>query len=921
MNFKLYLSIIGFILANSFCFSSDYAQINIGTKGELKDNYVHSIYKDSDGFIWVGTGTTVERWDGVQGVVYPFPEYNLEYAPYLVNTILERKPHDYWVGCKKGLWKVNLKNCKMERAFSEQIAFPVYALAKDEVGRLYMGTENGLYLYDGKGISNIRVDTEGAQSGSNRVLGIEIVGKNTAWLMTPEGLVLCTPQSKTIKFYPNTLSGSGNLLSIARVGETFYIGTEKKGILTFDCSNHRYSSYWDKIQAPVSALSYENGFLAVATLGQGIHLLSLSDKRLVYEGVYNPKVNNGLVSNRFSSILLSQGNIWGGTDNYSGMVNLKEQSTIFDLYATKGFNSAGIPIRSVFQSDDQLFVSNRDGFVCIKNDDVRYFNAKTVGKEKLRSDLVFSFYKYEGILLIGTYAGGVCAMIPETYAFIETPLTKALTKNDIFMFLEDAANNLWIAASDGLYCYDKRTQTIKEYNAFNSGMPGNIVYGIYIDSSDRFWVATNRGVAQFDPKTGKCSQKMLPEGSLIRNEPVRSVYEGRDGTLFFCILNNNKEKTFCISDKHLKNFRFPLSIECYNIIQDQDGSYWLGSYLGVVKMNEELTRFTLFTSADGLPDAPMTGGPAIVKDPYGRFWMANMKGLVTIDPAMATDVHPSPVRITEVGVNGVQVLDDLLQSGSSFSLKRSENNLVFRFVSLGYENPEEMKYEFMLKGRDSTWMRLDHDNKVAYYNLKPGTYTFKVRKLLNEESATEISFKIENDFPWILFGVVLLLLSGITLAILYVRKKRKGFSEKESEEIYAGLKATKEERTAASSESYVKLTEDEVERMINELKAYMEKDKPYLNVDLKQSDVAMALGYSTYLLSALFTYYLKTGYYDFVNTYRIEEFKCRVKAGEHKKYTLLTLAEQCGFKSKTSFFRSFKKITGLTPKEYIQRDK
>ena len=61
------------------------------------------------------------------------------------------------------------------------------------------------------------------------------------------------------------------------------------------------------------------------------------------------------------------------------------------------------------------------------------------------------------------------------------------------------------------------------------------------------------------------------------------------------------------------------------------------------------------------------------------------------------------------------------------------------------------------------------------------------------------------------------------------------------------------------------------------------------------------------------------GYYDIVNSYRVEQFKQAGSEGIHKKYSLVTLAEKCGFKSKASFFRAFKKFTGTTPNEYIQQ--
>ena len=130
---------------------------------------------------------------------------------------------------------------------------------------------------------------------------------------------------------------------------------------------------------------------------------------------------------------------------------------------------------------------------------------------------------------------------------------------------------------------------------------------------------------------------------------------------------------------------------------------------------------------------------------------------------------------------------------------------------------------------------------------------------------------------------------------------------------------TEPEAMQPSVEGYSKLSEAEAQAVITALKRYMDEQEPYLNVDLKQSDVAAAVGYPTYLLSAVFTHHLKMGYYDFVNSYRVERFKRSVAEGLHKKYTLVTLAEKCGFKSKASFFRAFKKFTGSTPSEYIQQ--
>ena len=82
--------------------------------------------------------------------------------------------------------------------------------------------------------------------------------------------------------------------------------------------------------------------------------------------------------------------------------------------------------------------------------------------------------------------------------------------------------------------------------------------------------------------------------------------------------------------------------------------------------------------------------------------------------------------------------------------------------------------------------------------------------------------------------------------------------------------------------------------------------------------MAAILNVSTYTLSYLFNQYLDKNYYDYLNDYHIEEFKRLVDKDEYSKYTLTALAELCGFSSRTSFFRYFKKVIGITPNEYIR---
>lgn len=87
---------------------------------------------------------------------------------------------------------------------------------------------------------------------------------------------------------------------------------------------------------------------------------------------------------------------------------------------------------------------------------------------------------------------------------------------------------------------------------------------------------------------------------------------------------------------------------------------------------------------------------------------------------------PSPIRITEMQVNGKLYANDYkLSADSVIKLKSNENTITFRFTSLGYESPELIKYEYMLEGKDSIWIELANEDKVSYFNLPAGNYVFR----------------------------------------------------------------------------------------------------------------------------------------------------------------------------------------------------
>ncbi len=104
---------------------------------------------------------------------------------------------------------------------------------------------------------------------------------------------------------------------------------------------------------------------------------------------------------------------------------------------------------------------------------------------------------------------------------------------------------------------------------------------------------------------------------------------------------------------------------------------------------------------------------------------------------------------------------------------------------------------------------------------------------------------------------------------------------------------------------------------IEKVSNFMSLKKPYLNPDLNLSDLAELLQMNRAKLSQTINSGFNKNFNDFVNEYRVNTFKEKLQLGEHKQLSLLGIAFDCGFNSKATFNRVFKKITHTSPSEFL----
>lgn len=146
-----------------------------------------------------------------------------------------------------------------------------------------------------------------------------------------------------------------------------------------------------------------------------------------------------------------------------------------------------------------------------------------------------------------------------------------------------------------------------------------------------------------------------------------------------------------------------------------------------------------------------------------------------------------------------------------------------------------------------------------------------------------------------------------------------GQTETEEEEPEVKEEVKKEETEEDKKESKPKFTEKRAQELIVKLNKLMEEEKPYLNAELTLYDLASLMNLSKNELTDLLNIHIGKNFFSYVNDFRLKAVIRRLENPDYDHYTIIAIAYDCGFNSKSTFNNLFKQFTGLTPSEYKKR--
>ena len=453
---------------------------------------------------------------------------------------------------------------------------------------------------------------------------------------------------------------------------------------------------------------------------------------------------------------------------------------------------------------------------------------------------------------------------------------------------------------------------LKKYDVSNSGLTNNTVFYVYPDSIGRLWIGTYSGLFLMDIETGKIRSDCF--SSPIQST-VKYIMEDSKNNIWICSENGlykiNQDLT--INKHYTKGDILPDNI-VLSILEDKQGNFWITTLKEIVKFDSTESIHYTYRRMDGLIGTDFNNN--VYQLDSNIIWWANEGGLIyTSEDDTNVDVNSVKHPIVSSYLIDKMEYDPTFRNQSEAITLYKDNTLCFKFSNLDYSLPYANYYEYKLEGYDKDWVKQTGVNEVIYYNLPSGKYVFKIRASENSEPAQQWSVSVHKSY--FTFVMILLVIVVIGALMVYFYGKIRSLQKRMKEERLILGSVVRQQNKA--KEIQATLPEEKVGDIMDELLDYMKREKPYLNSKLSISEVASQLGCTELELSQLLNSHMKVNFANFINVYRVKEIKLRLTQENLSKYTLKALSEQCGFNSKTTFYRVFKNVTGMPPMEYCKK--
>jgi ligand-binding sensor domain-containing protein/signal transduction histidine kinase/DNA-binding response OmpR family regulator len=771
--------------------TGNYSFSRIDADQGLSNNQVQCVFKDSRGFIWIGTSSGLNRYDGYSFKVYRnVPGDTTSLNDNRVSYIFEDSKGKMWVGTG-GSFSVYDPLKDNFSGFTElsqkNIEIPIDSLSEirqDNRGNIwFISSDQGLFQYqpDSDSVRHIQhTPHDPGSPDSQNVTAILYDRRDFIWMIHNTGVLeKLDPHTLRVVFRSGHLKNLHNqTMDMRMVLDTdgdIWIYTSSQAIGAYlyspegdifthfhtDSKNYRLNN-----NIVTGLVEDDKGKIWIGTDHGGINLVHKKDFS-IEQIQHNPDDERSLSQNSIISLYKDyEGIIWVGTFK-KGVCYYHENLFKFSLVKHEPNNANSLPYADVnaFQEDKEgnLWIgTNGEGLIYLNRKTNRYRQYKhdPDNPESLSNNVIVSMrIDSRDRLWLGTFYGGLNLYDGTRFRhYRHIPGdTGSISDDRIWDIFEDSRGNIWIGTlGAGLDLLNKDGTTFTHFHAFQSkSVHSDYISHIAEDQKGNLWVGTAYGVDIYDrnknefrhlihnPSDTNSIASNIVSYILIdsRNLVWIATYSG----LTLYDPDKNSFRRFYTSDGLPDN-------SILGLVEDNSGNIWMSSTNGICRimpvpvMDGALRRFQFmnFTEADGLQGKEFNDG-VVFRTSRGEIIFGGADGFnIFIPERLSYNSLPPRVFITGLEIfnneikvgekfNGRILLEQSLISSIEVKLKHFEDMIAFEFTALNYMHPEKNKYEYKLEGFNKTWLRTSgEERKATYTNLDPGEYIFRVRASNND---------------------------------------------------------------------------------------------------------------------------------------------------------------------------------------------
>ncbi|MDJ0627626.1 MAG: two-component regulator propeller domain-containing protein [Rhodobacter sp.] len=533
----------------------------------------------------------------------------------------------------------------------------VYSILQAEDGRIWIGTADGIDIYDGHRIEQLRHDASDPNSLSvNYTRALLKDTDGDIWIGTlGGGLNHFHTRTGAITRYSPELPGRDVYALFQAIDGAIWIGTSN-GISVLSKAASSFEIRTSKelgLKGSIRAITQDrDGRVWLGSSSDGICVLVTIASNC--EFFRHDEANaNSLSQNAINFIAEDAGGaVWIGTE-YGGLNRLNTEAQTFTHFR----KDTGDPW-AIGDDDVTSMVEDDRGYIWFGtwSGGLNRFDPQTERFEKFRhsaanpsspvSDTVIElFVDHSRQLWLGTYDQGVSWMPidgDEFRHYVKDPLLGTGPGHNMTWALgEDTDGTIWIGTANGLNRFDRTTgefATYRRRDPFLGGMPSADVRAILPDGDD-LWLGTARGgLARLDLKTSEAQlwEHSEDDPNSLAHDTVRLILKASNGWLWIGTQNgvNRLNPETGEIHRYAPNPTDPNALQHRRtraLYEDSTGTIWIGTSAGVSRYRAEYDDFETFSSTTGHLSVNGDDVRALYENDDGTFWLATSDGLNLVD--------------------------------------------------------------------------------------------------------------------------------------------------------------------------------------------------------------------------------------------------------------------------------------------------